>query len=438
MVEREQHLPSSAYLAYGRHVNPPLAQFLSLSGRDQHFVKAAGCYLITDQGESYADWIAGMGSLNLGHNHPRLIDCITKHISAGTPNLFIENLNPFAGMLAKQLVHSLGEDFATCFFSNSGTEAVEAAIKLAIAATGRRMIVYCQDGYHGTTLGALSMMAQGVYRERFEPLLPSFQAIPFGDLAALQTALSEQPAAFVLEPIQIEAGLRILPHGFLAAAKAMCREQGTLLVLDEVQTGLGRTGSLCAFQQEGAAPDILVLAKSLGGGLVPIGAMVAGPGLFARAYGDYRACEIHNSTFGGNALACQVALATLSIIEQRDFLVTVSERGEQLNHLLTNTLSEHPLVAGITMRGLLGGIKLRDLDHPWFSWQNLGIDDFANMPIVGPLLVHRMYRRKVLVQVCGHDWNTIRIEPPLIVSEPECETFVAILKEQLDWIYENG
>ena len=424
--------------AFASYVNPPLAKFLALSGRAQRFVRAQGCALQTDEGERYADWIAGFGSLNLGHNPPALVEALQRHLQAGAPNLFIEALNPYAGRLAERLVRASGDAFGTCYFCNSGAEAVEAAIKLAIAATGRRGIVYCEGAYHGTTLGALSMMARGEYREPFEPLLPQFRDIPFNDRGALAAALEAKPAAFVLEPVQVESGVRMLDAGFLAAARDLCRAHGTLLVLDEVQTGLGRTGRLFAFQHEDAAPDILVLAKSLGGGLMPLGAVLAGKGLYERAYGDPLRCEIHNATFGGNALACCAGYETLAALQAQGFLEQVAARGRQLHGLLQTKVADHPLVGRIAMHGLLGGVTLKESAHPWLSWAHWGVDELCGRPATGPLLVHRMLRRKFLVQVCGHDWRTLRIEPPLIVSEGECREFVAALREELDWIQAHG
>ena len=428
-----------SFQAFGKHVNPALAQFLSLSGRDQRFVRAHGCHLETDTGEIYADWVSGFGSLNLGHNPPALLEALKSHLAEGAPNLYIESLNPFAGRLAERLARAAGAPFETCYFCNSGSEAVEAAIKLAMAATGRRGIVYCEGAYHGTTLGSLSMMARGEYREPFEPLLADFHEIPFNDLGALARALERRPAAFVLEPIQIESGMRVLERGFLAAARALCRERGTLLVLDEVQTGMGRTGRLFCFQhEEQAAPDVLVLAKSLGGGVMPLGAIVTGAGLFKQAYGDALTCEIHNATFGGNALACRMGLETLAALEAPGFLEGAARRGEELAGLAHAALGSHPLVERIVFRGLLGGITLKETGHPWFSWDHFGMPALCGRPASGAIAVHRMLRRKFLVQVCGHDWSTLRVEPPLIVSAEDCRQFVSALVEELDWIHANG
>jgi putrescine aminotransferase len=432
-------LTADGFVAYARHVNPTLAHLLALSGRDQHFVHAQDNVLTTDRGERYKDWIAGFGSLNLGHNPPRLLEHMRLHLSENRPNLYVEGINPFSGRLAQRLVELAGPSFETCFFCNSGTEAVEAAIKLAIAATRRRDIVYCEGAYHGTTTGSLSMVARGTYRDRFEPLLPQLTAVPFDDLGALTQALAQrQPAAFVLEPIQVESGVRTLSATYMREARRLCDEHGTLLVLDEVQTGMGRTGSLFAFQQQGIAPDIVALAKALGGGVVPLGAIIIGRGQFQRAYGDYLSSEVHNSTFGGNALSCSVGLEALSIISDPNFLETVRQRGAQLMELLHKQIAQHPLVRRVSITGLLGGVELHPLDHPWFSWQGLGLEGMDHLPVTAALLTHRLHKRRILTQVCGHDWSTLRIEPPLTVSLDDCREFVATLAQELDWIHERA
>ena len=437
LVRANKMTTSTNFHLYEQHVNPILAQFLHLSGRAQKFVRAEGCTLITDQGERYTDWISGFGALNLGHNPSGFQEIISEHLSSSPPNLYPESLNPFAGEFAASLVNLAGSSFETCFFSNSGSEAVEAAIKASIAATGRKTILSCEGAYHGTTLGALSLMSAGHYRKKFEPLLP-YVAIPWNSVEALMESLTKhQPAALIVEPMQADAGMRMANANFLRQASSLCHDSGALFILDEVQTGMGRTGKPFAFQQMDAKPDILVLGKSLGAGLIPIGATLYGKDIFHKAYGDYLSCEVHNSTFGGNALACRIGLEVVKRIDA-DFLHTVRERGKFLETLLHKALRNHPLIVRITMCGLLGGITLEEVEHPWFSWKNLGLDDFEHLPVTGPLLVHRMHRRKFLTQICAHDWNTVRIEPPLIITNEECEAFVSALKEEMDWIHANS
>jgi putrescine aminotransferase len=204
-----------------------------------------------------------------------------------------------------------------CLLSNGGAESVEAALKLARAATRRAGIVHCNDSYHGTSLGALSVMSQKRLREPFEPLLDRCTGVAFGDLDALAGALQDgDVAAFIAEPVQAEAGVRLAPEGYFAEAAALCRRHGTLLILDEVQTGLGRTGTRFAFETLGVLPDIVVLAKSLGGGLAPIGATLTSGAINARAYGSRERFDLHSSTSGGKSLSCAVALETLRIIDE--------------------------------------------------------------------------------------------------------------------------
>jgi acetylornithine/succinyldiaminopimelate/putrescine aminotransferase len=426
------------FQAYARSINPVHAEFLRISGRDQKFVRAEGCSLFTDTGEKFMDWVAGFGALNLGHNPPGFRGLIDGHLARNPPNLFPESLNPFAGALGSELIRRAGELFETCFLSNSGSEAVEAAIKTAIAASGRSAILYCDGAYHGTTMGALSAMGAGPFREKFEPLFP-YVSVPMNDIARLADALKRhRPAAFLLEPIQVDAGVRTADPDFLRQASSLCHEFGAFLILDEVQTGMGRTGTLFAFQQADVRPDILVLGKSLGGGLLPIGATLYRRGMFQAAYGDYLSCEAHNSTFGGNALACSVAIEVVNRLGDPNFLKQVQNRGSFLLALLQEKLQPHPIISNISLHGLLGGITLHGVEHPWFSWDSFGLPEFKNRPVAGALLVHRMHRRKFLTQICAHDWNTLRIEPPLTVTEQECDEFVATLREELDWIVSNS
>jgi len=421
--------------AYARYVNPTLGRFLEMTGRGQRFVRARGCVLEAAEGGLWDDWIAGFGSLNLGHNPPELKAVVAEHLATDAPNLLVECLNPFAGALAARLVSAAGPGFETCFFCNSGSEAVEAALKTALLATGRSGALYFAGGYHGTTLGALGCMARGTYREGLEAVLPGFVELPFADLDALEQELRTRAfAALVFEPVQVEAGVRVVPDAVLRGARELCRRYGTLLVLDEVQTGMGRTGELFAFQHAGAPPDLLVLAKSLGGGVVPIGATVMAEGLWQRAYGGYLRCEVHNSTFGGNALACQVAAAALHRIADPAFLEGVRRRAAELFGALERELRGSRLVERISWRGLLGGIALRETGHPWLRWEDLGLPELAGRPTSGPLLADRLFRKGILAQVCGHDWSVLRVEPPLVVDTAGCDRFVAAVCEGVRWL----
>ncbi len=390
-------------------------------------------------GRRFDDWVAGFGSLNFGHNPAFVHRAIAAHLATNVPSLFIEALNPFAGRLAARLVRAAGPSFDTAFLCNSGSEAVETALKAACRATGRSKIVYADKGYHGTTLGALGCMAKGAFRDPFAELLPAFVEVPFGEVEALERALAAHDvAAFLLEPVQVEAGVRIATPAYLERARRLCSDCGALLIFDEVQTGMGRTGALFAFHALGTVPDIFALAKALGGGIVPIGAAVMGKGIWSHAYGTYLTSEIHNSTFGGNSLCTAVGIEALEHAADPNFLAAVRGRAEMLFSELRAALSGMKVVVRIRNLGLLGGIELRELAHPWTSWESLGLPELEGHPTNGPLLVERLARHEIFANVCAHDWSVLRVEPPLTVSEDACRRFVDAVVESVRWLEQNG
>jgi len=431
---------SEAFDSFTRRVNPALGRFLKVSGRDYRFVHAEDCTLRTSSGETLTDWVGGFGALSFGHNPAFAKAALAKALQATAPHLYVEALNPWAGRLAEALVLAAGEGFETCFFANGGAEAVEAALKAAVAATGRSKVLYAEGGYHGTTLGALACMAQGLFREPFEALLPrGFQSVPFGDSAALAHALASEPAAaFLVEPIQMEAGVQIASADYLLEAKRLCQASGSLLVLDEIQTGLGRTGKAFAFQHTGSQPDIVTVGKALGAGLVPISAAVFATGIWERAYGSLLRSEIHNSTMGGNALCCAVGLAVLERLASGELLEQVQQRSLQLSQGLARVLEGRRSVLRVSLRGLAGGIQLRPVSHPWATWAGLGMPELEPRASSAALLVQRLAKLGILAHVCGHDWSVLRIEPPLTVSAAACEQFMAALGQSLDWLEENA
>lgn len=434
------------YAAYTKHVNPALGHFLTMAGRDVRFVRASGCTLEDDRGQRWTDFIAGFGALALGHSPPAIRAAIEAHLATGTPSMLVESLNPSAGALAARLVQLAGPSFETAFLCNSGAEAIETALKAVMLATGRTKIVYAARGYHGTTLGALACMGRGFYRDPFGDVVDrlGFVEVPFDDLPALERALGGgDVAGFLVEPIQMEAGARIPSSGYLSGAAACCRKFGAKLILDEVQTGLGRTGRVFAFEHDlpratddVMVPDVIVLAKALGAGVVPVGAAVMGEGIWRAAYGSYLRSEIHNTTLGGNALACAVAQSVLDVVTTDAFLSTVRARGERLQARLEASLAGRPSVARVSVRGLLGGVELR-ADHPWMTWDALGMPDLAGFPTSGPLILERLARRRILAQVCAHDWSVVRVEPPLVVDDETIDAFVDALADAVTWLDEQ-
>ncbi len=337
---------------YARHINPVLIGVGGPSGLTRTFVRGEGAELFDESGRAYLDFVAGFGSLNLGHNHPEVAAAVASALRQQAPGFSPASVNPLAAALAEQLVAITPRGLEMVFFTNSGAESVEAALKLARAATGRSGLLSCLGSFHGKTFGALSVTGNRTYQGPFAPLVPDCQAIPYGDAKALELALAtRRHAAFVVEPIQGEGGMITPPPGYLAEAHRLCRQAGTLFIADEVQTGLGRTGPLFAVERDGIEPDILALAKSLGGGLMPLGAMIARRDVWMKAYGSYQTFALHSSTFSGGSLACAAGLATLRVLRESPVLVDAARRGTQLRQGLEAIARSCPIIREVRGRG---------------------------------------------------------------------------------------
>jgi len=421
--------------AYKQHINPVLAELEDLAGISRRFVRAEGCNLWDEAGNCYLDFIAGHGSQSLGHNPRDIINAIIESSQQQLLQVYGLGANPHMANLAKELVGLIGAPFEIAFFTNSGTEAVEGALKIALAASGRKHVLYCHGAYHGMTLGSLSMMASGPWRDPFEPLLPGFTPVSFNDLDALGLALKEYDvAAVVLEPIQVEAGIQLPQPGYLAGVKDLCRKHGAYLVLDEISTGLGRTGSLFAFQHDDIVPDIITVAKSLGGGVIPMGAYLTTRDIFQRAYGSYEMCAAHHSTFGGNSLSCLTALKALELFTSPGIAEKVAEKGNYLLESLQKRLCRYSIVREVRGKGLLLGIEFFASDHPWISWENMELSEFKGHNTVPMLVMRHLLKSRIITQICGHNWNVLKIEPPLVVENNDIDRFVDAVDKAVEWI----
>jgi acetylornithine/N-succinyldiaminopimelate aminotransferase len=361
-----------------------------------------GCRVWDADGREYLDLIAGIAVSSLGHAHPAIVEAVSRQVAqvAHTSNLFLHEREI---ELAERLLSLLGED-GRVFLANSGTEANEAAVKLVrrIQGPGRPVIVAAERSFHGRTLGSLALTGKESIRTPFGPYGQVVRFVPYGDADALRAATGSDVAAVFLEPGLGESGVVPAPAGYLAAAREACDQAGALLVLDEIQTGIGRTGAWFAHQAAGVRPDVLTLAKGLGGGL-PIGACIglgaAGSGF---SQGD------HGSTFGGNPVACAAALAVLDVIERDGLLAHVTEVGEHLAASLGQIT--HPLVAGVRGAGLWRAVVLTAPLAP-------GVEAAAR-------------RAGFLVNAVQPD--AIRLAPPLILTAAEADEFTAALPAILD------
>jgi putrescine aminotransferase len=407
---------------YARHVNPAFVEMLGVFGYGRVFARALDVWVWDDGGRRYLDLLAGFGSVNIGHNHPRLVARLREHLAGEPLNLCHTGPSPAAADLAEAIADRVARPLEVSLFSNSGSEAVEGAMKLARAATGRRDFVSCEGGFHGTNPGALSVMGAERLRAPFEPLIAGCARVPFGEIAPLERALAGKTvAAFVVEPILAEGGVVLPPPGYLAAARELCRRYGTLFVLDEVQTGLGRTGSLFAHEAEGLVPDVLVLAKSLSGSIAPIGATVTTQAIFKRAYGSTERFDLHSSTFGGNAFSCVAALETLRILDDEGLAANGAARGGELLAGLRARLAGHPLVRDVRGRGLLVGIELGPTDAGWANALAPSVVASVSKAVFGQWAALKLLERGVICQPASQRWDVLRIEPPLTIRAAEVE-----------------
>lgn len=422
-------------------VNPLIAQRTLLLGEPWQVVRAKDGCLLDASGKRIEDF---HGTQAFGHRHPAVTKAVEEFLASDSPNWFPSRQNPYAGRLALSLCEraakrgkkgELSFVYDQAFFAGSGSEAVEAALKLSRAVTKKPRIFSLEGAYHGCTFGSCALMSDGPYRDPFAPHLPGVQRLPFGDVEALHRAFAQgDVAAVVVEPIQVEGGVRPLPLPYLSALCTLTEEHGALLVADEVQTGLGRTGRFLCSETWPRRPDAVLLGKHLGGGLMPVSAMLYKRDLFTRAYGaDFEASEAHNSTFSGNALACVAALSALDLLSLEQ-VARVGELGEFFRQELKEALSELPLFEEIRGEGLCVGIALRDVDHPWLSFEHFGVQELKEHPTVGLLYCHRLYKRGFFCFVCGHDWRVLRIQPRFTIEKETLSSFVKAAREELSYL----
>jgi putrescine aminotransferase len=379
---------------YRRYLNPGLARLFQFGGVDTVEWAAEGALVWDVHGRAYIDCACGPAIFNIGHRHPRVLAAVRDQLDR-IPMSVRTMPSPPQAALAERMAAVTPGDLTYTFFCNSGAEAVEGAIKLARLATGRRGIVAMCDAFHGKTMGALSATGRDYYKRPFEPLVPGFTHVPFGDAAALEAALGPDTAAVILEPVQGEAGVIVPPDGYLHSAREICDRRGVLLIADEIQSGLGRTGRWFGVYHEAVVPDIMTLAKALGGGVVPIGAFVARPHLWERLRRDP---YLHSSTFGGNPLACRAALATLDVLADERLPERAGPLGERFLARLREIQHRHPrVVAAVRGRGLMLGIEFTHRDYAQMASAEAG-------------------RRGVITFYTLNNPSVIRIEPPLVIT----------------------
>ena len=415
-AERE----AERFALHARHLNEQMVRVLRAIGFDVGFARGEGPYLYDRDGRRYLDLLSGWGVLALGRNHPRLREALASVIGSDLPNLVQMDVPVLAGVLAERLLRHVPW-LDKVFFANSGTEAVEAAVKFARAATGRPGIVHCDHAFHGLTYGALSLNGDDIFRKGFGPLLPGCAAVPFGDLAALEAALApRQAAAFIVEPIQGK-GVNMPGDGYLAAAAALCRRHGTLFVADEIQTGLGRTGRFLAVEHWGVEPDLVLLAKALSGGHVPVGAVLTRKWIFDKVFDRMDRAVVHGSTFAKNDLAMAAGIATLEVLESEKLVERAARLGDRLLASFEDMARRYEFVRAARGKGLMLGIEFGPprslkLKAAWSMIEAVNRGLFCQL-ITVPLFKEH----KVLSQVAGHANHTVKLLPPLVIDEADCD-----------------
>ena len=431
------------YRLHEQHLNRQVPRVLHAIGFDTVYERGEDCWITAEDGGRYLDLLAGFGVYGVGRNHPVVRHALHQVIDAGLADLVQMDAPLLPGLLARELL-TRAPGMERVFFCNSGTEAVEAALKFARAATGRPRVAYCDHAYHGVTVGSLSVNGGEEFRSGFEPLLPDV-CVPFGDLEALERELQQgQLAALVVEPVQGK-GVRVAPPGYLAAARDLLHRHGALLICDEVQTGVGRTGTFLTYEQDDVEPDIVTMAKGLSGGFVPVGATLAKAWIFDRVYSSMDRVFVHASTFAGNALAMAAGLATLAVLDEEHLVENADRIGGLLTQRLRDLAEHDDLIADVRGRGLMVGIEfgapqaLR-LRGQWAMLRTVRRGLFTEM-VVGALY----HRHRILTQVAADHMDVLKLLPPLTLGESEADVFVDALTDVLEqahrgsgWIWQFG
>jgi len=417
---------------FDQHVNPQFGNVLQTIGFDRTYVRGEGSYLWDDQGEKYLDFISGFGMFNMGRNHPVIRQTVEEYTELDDPWKVSMGLTPWPGLLGEALLERVPH-LDKVYFANSGTECVEAALKFARGATGRKGIAYCKGGFHGLTYGSLSVNSSDYYRDGFGDFLPGPIQVPLNDLQALERAFEQHSLAGVLvEPVQGKGVYPAEPE-FLLGAQELCRRNDALLIIDEVQTGMGRTGELFSYQHvSGLEPDLVLVAKSLSGGMVPVGAVLMRDAVYENVYTSMDRSVVHGSTFGQGGLPMACGLASLHVLESEGMIENAAEQGTVLREELQAMVPKYDLLREVRGQGLMIGIELGKPEalNLKTSWSLIHAADGGLFPqsVTMPLLD----QHNILTQVAGHGKDVIKLLPPLTIDEGDVEWFLGAFEDTID------
>jgi ornithine--oxo-acid transaminase len=420
------------YELYSKYLNPQTPKVLHAIGFDKVYVHGEGAYLYDKEGNQYTDWLAGFGVFMAGRNHPVIRKALHDALDAELAEWTQFDCPPLMGLLAEKLL-ARAPGLERVFFCNSGTEAVESALKFARYATGKHRIVYADHAFHGLTTGSLSVNGSAEFRKGFDPLLPD-APIPLGDLDALAAELRKgDVAALIIEPIQGK-GVHMPPDGYLTAAAKLLHEHDALLIADEVQSGFGRTGKFFAYQHEDVVPDIVTVAKGLSGGFVPVGAMLAKGWVYEKVFSSMDRMMVHSTTFKGGTLAMTAGLASLHVLDDEGLMENAARTGAALKASLEGLAQKYDVLGDVRGRGLMVGMEF---DKPsgmrarasWAMLQKMRVGMFSQLITIALFRDHRM-----LTQVSGDFMEVIKLIPPLMISEADVKAFTDALDEVLEGV----
>ncbi|HWB18675.1 MAG TPA: aspartate aminotransferase family protein [Phycisphaerales bacterium] len=430
------------YDLHREHINPQYAKVLKTIGFDRVHVRAQGPYLWDNQGRQYLDFIGGYAVTNVGRTHPTVKKALMDFLAGDHPSMIHFEAPLLSGLLAEELKKRIGRGLDYVFFTNSGTEGVECAIKYAKCATGKPAMVFCEKAFHGLSTGSLSLNGCESFRKGFAPFLPESRQIPFNDLSALEAQLKRgDVAGFIVEPVQGK-GVNLPAPGYLAKASALCGKYGALFIVDEIQSGVGRCGTFLAIDAEegfendrggnDGGPDIVILSKALSGGYVPVGAVLTHKAVYEKVYSSMERAIVHSSTFHQNSMAMVAGLASLAALDEDDMIANGNRMGAKLREGIEGMMDRFALIKEVRQRGMMIGIEFGPpslLKSPALrtAWSMIHTVDgnLFTQAVVIPLMEDHL----ILTQVAGHNMDVLKLTPPLMISEADVKRFLSAFED---------
>lgn len=423
---------------YSQYVNPKFARAMQIIGFNRNYVRGEGNYLWDEKGQKYLDFVSGFGMFNMGRNHPVVKETIEQYMDMNDPWKTSMSVLDLPGLLAESLLKKVPH-LDKVFFTNSGTECVEAAMKFMRAATGREAVAYCDKAFHGLTYGSLSVNGSQHFREGFSSLLPGPVKIPLNDISALHDVFENSSlAGVIIEPVQGKGVYPADPE-YLLQIQSLCRKHNAIMIVDEVQTGMGRTGKLFSYQHvPGLEPDMVLVSKSLSGGMVPVGAVLMRENIYQKVFSSMDRCVVHSSTFGSGGLPMACGLASLHILESENLIENASTLGKYMLDNLRKMIPDFELLKDVRGQGLMIGIefgkpKSLSLRAAWKMIHTLDKNLFPQA-ITMPLLD----KHHVLTQVTGHNQDIIKLLPTLSIDKSDADWFLDAFRGTLQEVHKIG